>query len=335
MGLLNFVVGRQKVENLGKPAGFAYLVYSCQESAATKGTWVILFENDIIKSIKAGTAFENVTISGSGNLKGSSGALTRFDSSSSVIINRLVDTSGNTVGYTVASSSRKVARLPVKKVIAYCEDCIKNNRIPFQNAIYHQKGTTDAHIKSYEDCPFKTEVLQQMVNKFAVARKPAATKGNNASDYAEQVKKIYADMEATQSLYTKEQKAQLKLGIDNNVNVACYANPDISWQKMKVIREGLQKGYDIGELTNPDFIVPCKIGALEYLVALRSHGNDISYLLNPSYDLAQICELHVGNINLVDINAYSDPSIPAGKMSEIRRKLEGSFWEDCVKEDKL
>ena len=49
--------------------------------------------------------------------------------------------------------------------------------------------------------------------------------------------------------FKDEQKEQIKLGIENNVNVSIYTNPKFDWKQMKQIRLELEKGLNSVEIS--------------------------------------------------------------------------------------
>ena len=64
------------------------------------------------------------------------------------------------------------------------------------------------------------------------------------------------------------------------------------------------------------------------------YGVDVSYYLNPEYNLEQLRELGSGFIAGVDVSKYADPSLPVSKMIQIREELEREIWkEDTVNTD--
>ena len=59
--------------------------------------------------------------------------------------------------------------------------------------------------------------------------------------------------------FKDEQKEQIKLGLENNVNVSIYTNPKFDWKQMKQIRLELEKGLnpvEISKYANPIYSIP-------------------------------------------------------------------------------
>ena len=53
--------------------------------------------------------------------------------------------------------------------------------------------------------------------------------------------------------FNKDQKEQIKLGLENNVDVSIYANPKFNWRQMREIRYGLLNGIEVSIYLNPEF----------------------------------------------------------------------------------
>ena len=53
--------------------------------------------------------------------------------------------------------------------------------------------------------------------------------------------------------FDKEQKEQIILGLNNNVDVFIYAKPDFKWDQMLQIRRGLEDNLNISLYANLDY----------------------------------------------------------------------------------
>ena len=53
--------------------------------------------------------------------------------------------------------------------------------------------------------------------------------------------------------FDKNQIEQIKLGLNNYVDISIYAKKEFDWQKMYVIRKGLEKGIDVSVYVKPEF----------------------------------------------------------------------------------
>ncbi len=53
--------------------------------------------------------------------------------------------------------------------------------------------------------------------------------------------------------FDKEQRFQIKLGFQENLNVSLYARPEFDWLNMKAIRLGLEQNLDVSIYAKPEF----------------------------------------------------------------------------------
>lgn len=51
--------------------------------------------------------------------------------------------------------------------------------------------------------------------------------------------------------FNKEQKFQIEVGLQKNLDVSWYAKPEYHWLKMQTIRMGLEKGLNVSIYANP------------------------------------------------------------------------------------
>ena len=52
--------------------------------------------------------------------------------------------------------------------------------------------------------------------------------------------------------FDKYQQEEIKLGLEDNLNVSLYAKPEYSTEQMKEIRLGLKDNLDVSIYANPD-----------------------------------------------------------------------------------
>ena len=95
------------------------------------------------------------------------------------------------------------------------------------------------------------------------------------------------------SIYEKrefnwEQMMEIRLGLENKVNVSTYAKPEFSWEQMHEIRMGLEENLDISVYTNPEFDWEQMSNIREALLLLRNKSKeDIDILLNIIYKIRE------------------------------------------------
>ena len=52
--------------------------------------------------------------------------------------------------------------------------------------------------------------------------------------------------------FDREQLFQIKMGLEGNVDVSIYANPEYTRKQMYEIREGLEQGLDVSVYAKPE-----------------------------------------------------------------------------------
>ena len=52
--------------------------------------------------------------------------------------------------------------------------------------------------------------------------------------------------------FDREQLFQIKMGLEGNVDVSIYANPEYTRKQMSEIREGLEQGLDVSVYAKPE-----------------------------------------------------------------------------------
>lgn len=304
----NIVVGIDKKLDM-------YTVYSYEFKRVT-----VLKQQELVKALKQGMLFENVALNDKQELVGTSGSLSRFDSKPFVILARVVNHEGTTLGYDLADFRAKIRRVKLSQCLSYAEKKVAQDEIPFQNAIYVPTSIEKkAHIKSYTDHEFPTVEIQTANNRHSIQQSKEGVVALAKANFDMLSKKA-------QSEYTREQLEQLRLGVQSKVMVSLYANKDISAEKMKLMREHMERGYLPLTIAHPSFIIPCSLECLNYVLAVNAMGRDVRSLLNPNYSVPQMVQINLGLIIGLDVNEYADPHISVQDMEKIRIRMEGKYW---------
>ena len=68
--------------------------------------------------------------------------------------------------------------------------------------------------------------------------------------------------------FNNEQLFQIKIGLEANVDVSIYANPEFTRKQMYEIREGLEQGLDVSVYAKPE-IDGFDMGNLRYKLYLQ------------------------------------------------------------------
>jgi len=53
--------------------------------------------------------------------------------------------------------------------------------------------------------------------------------------------------------FDKEQQEEIKIGLENNLDVFVYAKPKYTWEQMNEIRLGLENNLDVSIYANPKY----------------------------------------------------------------------------------
>lgn len=297
-----------------------YTVYSLEFRRVA-----VLSEKELIKAIQNGMEFENVAVENN-QLKGTSGSLSRFDTKPYVILSRVADHRDTTIGYDISDYSGRVRRVLLKHCLAFARSKTTENEIPFQNAIYVPDTIEKkAHIKSYTGHDFPTVQIKAANNRHSIQQSKAGVVSLVKANFDAISKKM-------QSEYTKEQLEQLRLGVQHKIAYSLYANKDISAEKMRLMREHMERGYLPTTIAHPSFIIPCSIDCLQYVLAVDAMGRDVRSLLNPKYTVPQMVQINLGLILGLDVNEYADPSLSVQSMEKIRIRMEGKYWSGFEEE---
>lgn len=93
------------------------------------------------------------------------------------------------------------------------------------------------------------------------------------------------------SLFNKGQQEEIKLGIENNVDIFIYAKKEFDRDQMREIRFGLVEKVDV------------------------------SVYAKSCFDAEQMWHIRTGMNENIDVSIYAKPSIPWQEMKEIKEQL--------------
>ena len=282
----------------------------------------MLSEEQIISSCNSGMSWINIDIV-KGKVHGSSGDLKRFEPKNGsrpfVIIAQTINSNGKIIGYIVANYDGKVTRVSLKQLVAYGNNANKKDTVPVQNAIFiTEDNNKSAHFKSYPNRPFIEEIINVGKNEHSDTRRV-----NTANNQKTLVK--------PESIYTKDQIKQLKLGKQNNVDIRIYANPKLSAKQMSILRKGLQSKINVRPFAFPEYSEE----VMKFYIVELACKADIRSYLNPRYNIEQIGELSLAAEEGLDISKMSDPNISAKKMGEIRERLRAGLFREMEVDGKM
>lgn len=318
---LGAVVGIDKVNN---NTVYRVLIISAVSKAKNQYDWKfeckMMNEQQVLATITSGAKWLNIKVE-SGKIKGSTGALQRFEDKEHkpyVIISQIVSDDNKLLGYKVANYDGNVKNVAIKEMIAYGNRISKAGKVPVQNAIFvPQESDKKAHYKAYPNTKFIVEVINTNKNKYTEKRRV------NTSESEKNLSKL-------DEIYTKEQIIQLKTGKKNGVDIRIFANPALSAKQMEVLRGALEQGLNVRPIAFPDF----SVDAMKYYILDIKNGLDIRQYINPKYNVGQLSELSLASELGLDLNKMANPKLSAEEMAEIRERLENKIWRDeLVKKD--
>lgn len=123
------------------------------------------------------------------------------------------------------------------------------------------------------------------------------------------------------SQFNEKQLQQIQFGIEKNLDVSIYANPEYNSDQMEVIRLGLAWGLDVSKYANPKF--DCD-SMWEIEDGLQQNIN-VDIYANPKFNASQMEQIKIGLIDnkhipksKIDVNVYADPKFNARQMMKIR-----------------
>lgn len=129
--------------------------------------------------------------------------------------------------------------------------------------------------------------------------------------------------------YNASQLQEIRLGLEEHLDVEQYANIDITWFRMEEIRKGLKVGFDVNNYLSKGF---------DWLQISQINKGiesevDISVYAKKSYDHLQMEQIRLGLEDRVDVNQYLDETYSNLVMRQIRLALlDGIDISSYVKE---
>ena len=107
------------------------------------------------------------------------------------------------------------------------------------------------------------------------------------------------------------------------MDVTIYAKPGYDALQMKEIRLGLEDGIDVSYYTNP--VLFCKEMEQirkELLNRKQNNKSNDDFDVEPKYYYSQLKEIFAGLDNNINVSIYADPKFTSDQMREIRLGLE-------------
>lgn len=111
---------------------------------------------------------------------------------------------------------------------------------------------------------------------------------------------------------------ELRLAIENRVNIIPYINAGYDTEQLEVIRAALEQGLDIDPWLRKEY----RGISIEEICKGLKVGLDVSTYAGTEYSWQQMREIRLGMEHMVDIEKYKSPYYSAQQMREIRLGLE-------------
>lgn len=116
----------------------------------------------------------------------------------------------------------------------------------------------------------------------------------------------------------EDQIEEIKIGLEDNLNVAIYAKKEFDSSQMKYIRWGLKENLDVSIYADT-----CFSGAqMSHIFWGLWHGLDVSIYADPKYSAGQMEELYLGVFNNIDVTPFADPKYHRDYMRSQRLQIE-------------
>ena len=124
--------------------------------------------------------------------------------------------------------------------------------------------------------------------------------------------KIYKEL-ILKYKFTNRQKEEIKLGLEQNLDVSFYSNPEFTHDQMKEIRLGLEKGLNISWYAKPEF----DWGKMSEIRRALENKLDLSWY-NSNYNVYQLIEIIRSQNEGFDYKILLDPKLQPFEMRELR-----------------
>ena len=115
--------------------------------------------------------------------------------------------------------------------------------------------------------------------------------------------------------YTREQEEEIRLGLEEGLDIGLYARPGYTARQMRVLRQGLEAGVSLIHLAGEGKSASEMQRDLFKRVAERAGVNAVDFYPDQLEEIR--CGLHDG----IPVACFADPSLSSRQMREIRLGL--------------
>lgn len=120
-----------------------------------------------------------------------------------------------------------------------------------------------------------------------------------------------------ESKFNTEQLIQIKMGLEDGLNVSYYINPELSSNQMRIIREGLYKGLDVSKYADS------KYNYEQMFQIYRGLEDDINvnYYANPEFSSLQMDLIRYSIYDDLDVSKFADPKYNYKQMLQMYHNI--------------
>lgn len=120
-----------------------------------------------------------------------------------------------------------------------------------------------------------------------------------------------------ESKFNTEQLIQIKMGLEDGLNVSYYINSELSSNQMRIIREGLYKGLDVSKYADS------KYNYEQMFQIYRGLEDDINvnYYANPEFSSLQMDLIRYSIYDDLDVSKFADPKYNYKQMLQMYHNI--------------
>ena len=120
-----------------------------------------------------------------------------------------------------------------------------------------------------------------------------------------------------------DQMREIRLGLISKVKVSIYAVPSMHYSKMRAIRIGLEHHFNMRRYLK-------RYDGLQIMQIVNGmiDGVDISWYDDPDFSAQQMAEIHAGLKKGIDVSSFAKVEIPAVQMQKTRIMLYENYVEE-------
>ena len=137
--------------------------------------------------------------------------------------------------------------------------------------------------------------------------------------------KIYSKEDAYATALNDDQMYYVRKGIEKDLNVSIYGNPDLNTGQMAIVELGLDNNLKAEVYADPKYSAK-QMDYLRYVMqkGVNDERNFETILKRPDLNAEQMSQVLVGLENGVDVSVYDKPEFSNLKMDQLREAMENN-----------